>query len=119
VNTYRILKASLDGLQRETFVIQSGRHGEYRSAMSLLALVTAAPRSSLRLLDVLAGCKEDDPLDVFEKSVTNAADASEKQYALAALTAYRKASSDGALTVRELQMWAPHVARFSFRSART
>jgi hypothetical protein len=87
--------------------------------MALLALVTAAPLSSLGLLEVLAGCKEDDPLDVFEKHVLDVADLSERQYAIAALTAYRKASADGALTVKELQMWAPHVARFSFRSART
>jgi hypothetical protein len=119
VNTYRILKASLDGLQRGTFVMQSGREGEYRSAMVLLALVTAAPRSSLRLLDDLAGYKESDGLEAFEKSVQGMADLSEREYAIAALTAYRSASGGGLLTVKELQRWAPDVARFSFRSART
>ena len=36
VNTDRLLKASLDGLQRETFVVLGGRQGEYLAAMALL-----------------------------------------------------------------------------------
>jgi hypothetical protein len=119
VNTYRLLKASLDGLQRETFVVQGGLQGEYRSAMALLALATGAPRSSLVLLELLAGYTAESPLAEFEKQVQEVADPTERQYATAALATYKKAIDEAAPTVKELKTWAPQVARFSFRSART
>jgi hypothetical protein len=87
--------------------------------MTLLAMLTAAPRSSLGLLEALAECKEDEVLEVFEKQVSQIADISERQYATAALATYRKGCGDVPITVKELQTWAPQVARFSFRSARS
>lgn len=99
--------------------MQGGRQGEYRSAMALLALATGAPRSSLELLESLAGFSAESTLDVFEKLVQEVADPAERQYATAALVRYRKATAEAAPTVKELQTWAPQVARFSFRSART
>jgi KAP family P-loop domain len=116
VNTYRILKASLDGLQRETFVVQGGNQGEYRAAMALLALVTGAPSSSLGLLEFLAKSKENDPLDTLDQHVRQLKDVSEALYAQAALAAYRRSAANNELTLQDLQKWAPRVARFSFRS---
>ena len=118
VNTYRILKASLDGLQRETFVVQGGDQGEYRAAMALLALVTGAPSSSRGVLEFLAKSKESDTLETLDQHVSQLNDLSEARYAKAALATYRKSAATTQLTVQELQKWAPHVARFSFRSGR-
>jgi hypothetical protein len=115
VNTYRILKASLDNPQQETFVVKGGSQGEYRAAMTLLAIVTAAPRTSLGMLEFLASPGATD-LVAFENHITTTQDQSESRYAQAALQAYRAADPGAGLDL--LQVWAPQVARFSFRSGR-
>jgi hypothetical protein len=116
VNTYRIFKGSIDALARETFVIDSGRRGEYRAAMTLLALVTGAPRSSLALLQQLAEQNDDEPFDTFAQKIPALVARDETTYVQAALQAYRTATAHTALTVRELRHWMPQVTRFSFRS---
>jgi hypothetical protein len=116
VNTYRILKASLDKLQQETFVVKGGSQGEYRAAMALLAIVTGAPRSSLGMLAFLANCAESAPLSEFEAHVNQSPDSAEAKYAQAALEAYGKAEAGA--TVKVLRDWATTVTRFSFRSGR-
>jgi len=116
VNTYRILKGSIDALGRETFVLDSGRSGDYRGAMTLLALVTGAPQTSLALLQVLADGSDDDSLEtVLEKVGGRAVREEERKYVDAALQAY-KATTGGKATVRDLRQWMPQVTRFSFRS---
>jgi hypothetical protein len=117
LNTYRILKASLDRLQQETFVLNKGGEGEYRAAMVLLAMITGAPRSSLRMLEFLANCVETSPLADLEAHINQSADPAEAKYIQAALTAYKNAQPNANLGV--LRSWAPEVARFSFRSGRT
>jgi hypothetical protein len=114
VNTYRILKASLDKLQQETFVVKGGSQGEYRAAMVLLAIVTGAPRSALAMLEFLANCAESAALSEFEAHVKQSQDSTEAKYAQSALEAYRAAEAGA--TVKGLREWAPRVARFSFRS---
>jgi hypothetical protein len=116
VNTYRILKASLDNLQQETFVVKGGSQGEYRAAMTLLAMITAAPRSSLGILKFLTDCDEAVPLTDFEAHIKTSPDQFEARYALTALQAYRDA--DQGVSLKLLRHWAPLVARFSFRSGR-
>jgi hypothetical protein len=116
VNSYRILKASLDNLQQETFVVKRGSSGEYRAAMVLLAIITAAPRSSLGIVDFLANSKDDAPLSQLEAHVQRLIDPGETSYVQAALSAFKTAQSDAPLAT--LRTWAPEVARFSFRSGR-
>ena len=116
VNTYRILKASIDALQRETFIIERGKRGEYRAAMTLLALVTGAPRSALRVLHFLGQQKDDSAFDELITAVGGLADADEAPYMDAALSAYRSMSGDSGVTLRDLRLWTTQVARFSFRS---
>jgi hypothetical protein len=116
VNTYRILKGSIDALARETFVVDGGQRGEYRAAMTLLALVTGAPRSSVALLQQLAEQNDDEPFDTFSGKVPALAARDEASYVQAALQAYRTATANSALTLRELRHWMPQVTRFSFRS---
>jgi hypothetical protein len=115
VNTYRILKGSIDALGRETFVLDSGRRGDYRGAMTLLALVTGAPQTSLALLQVLADGSDDDSLETVREKVGCRAVREEEKYVDAALQAYKATTRDKA-TVRELRQWMPQVTRFSFRS---
>jgi hypothetical protein len=115
VNTYRILKGSIDALGRETFVLDSGRSGDYRGAMTLLALVTGAPQTSLALLQVLADGSDDDSLETVLEKVGGRAVREEGKYVDAALQAY-KATTGGKATVRDLRQWMPQVTRFSFRS---
>lgn len=119
VNTYRILKASIDALEREVFVIDDGHKGEYRAAMTLLALVAGAPRSALEILQQLSRQKDDDQLGTFEEYVRALDDPGEAQYTEAAFNAYRVASGTEPPSLRDLRHWGPKVARFSFRSGRT
>jgi hypothetical protein len=119
VNTYRILKASIDALARETFVTDQGVSGEYRAAMALLALVTGAPRTALEVMAFLSGCSDEDSVEVLEKSLLGLTAFAEEQYAQEALVAYRKAYGGNPPPLRDLRRWGPPVARFSFRSGRT
>lgn len=113
VNTYRILKASIDALERETFVLDHGAKGEYRTAMTLLALVTGAPRSSLDMLRFLDTHRDEDAFQLFDDYLRSLIYANEAKYVQSALTAYRTTQP---ANLRELRHWAPLVARFSFRS---
>jgi len=114
VNTYRILKASLDYLQQQTFVVKGGSSGEYQAAMVLLAIITAAPRSSLKIIDFLAGCKDDSPLTSLESYVQTLINAGETRYIDVALSAYKTAQS--IISLATLRTWAQEAGRFSFRS---
>jgi hypothetical protein len=118
VNTYRILKASLDALQHQTFVLKGGSEGDYRAAMVLLAITTGAPRSSLGMLDFLASCPETGDLVQFEDHIKQSPDPAEAKYAQAALNAYRTVQPNTTVTLKTLREWAAQVARFSFRSGR-
>ncbi len=118
VNTYRVLKASLDGNQLETFVVARGEHGEYRAAMTLLAIVTGAPGGWLALLDRLEPYAPVEPLTSLVDVVELMPDLGERSYAKSALATYAAACAPATATVAELQRWAPSVARFSFRAGR-
>lgn len=116
VNTYRILKASLDNLQRESFVLKKGSDGEYRAAMALLAMITGAPRGSLEMLDFLSNCADDASLSDLENQIKKTIDPAEAKYVQAALRVYQGAVPNANVSV--LRNWAPQVSRFSFRSGR-
>ena len=112
VNTYRILKGSIDALEREKFVINGGKGGEYRSAMILLAMVTGAPQAAMGIFEHLS-----DPIDStsFEDlSKDTRKDPVDGPYITAAFDVFKAAG----LKDDELKNWAPQIARFSFRAGR-
>lgn len=119
VNTYRILKASCDALERDSFVLQSGDEGTYRSAMTLLAIATGAPYLAIEILRKLHrgeyetfAALEDDVADINRHDV-------EETYAQDALKIFKKATANGADSrLDDLRYWTPRAARFSFRSGR-
>ena len=118
VNTYRILKASIDALDRERFVLEGGKHGEYRAAMSLLAITSGAPRISTRVFEHLRQQNDTDTCQQLVEFVQTIQDAEEMPYAVAAIQAYQNACGGTDAILRDLKYWAPHAARFSFRSGR-
>ncbi len=87
--------------------------------MTLLALVTGAPRSSLGLLRFLGEHKDDEQFDLLEQHMREHSEPAERQYVDAALAGYRIAAGPGPLALGPLRNWASQVARFSFRSGRT
>lgn len=114
VNTYRILKASCDALEREGFVVEGGKRGNYRAAMTLLALTIGAPKTAIDILGKLNSLTDEDKLDKVDSYLQQLGgnqNTEEIGYAQKALQMYRG-------ELRELRYWAPRVARFSFRSAR-
>ena len=118
VNTYRIFKGSIDALSRETFVLEGGARGDYRAAMTLLALITGAPRTSLALLRTLAAQPDTALFTDFERCVEEDVFCEERVHVEAAMRAYRTACNNPTLRVSELKRWLPEVTRFSFRSGR-
>jgi len=120
VNTYRILKASNNALEMETFVLDHGAKGEYRAAMMLLALVTGAPRSALGTLSLLEKCNDDDSLADFSQKTlgSGSVDADEAPYVQSALDAYIEHNHRETDQLRDLRYWGPRAARFGFRSGR-
>ena len=82
--------------------------------MVLLAMITAAPRSSLEVLDFLRNCVDSTSLADLETHI-KAIDPAEAKYVQSALAAYKTAVPNANVTTLN---WAPQVARFSFRSGR-
>ena len=99
-------------------MVDGGKGGEYRAAMTLMALATGAPRSALDVLNFLRDREPDESVSVLEQHLGKLEDAEEAHYAVAALTAYCLEVGDSAPTLRDLRHWVPNVARFSFRSGR-
>ena len=83
--------------------------------MTLLALVTGAPQTSLALLQELAEGSDDDALETVLEKVGCRAVREEAKDVDAALQAY-KATTAGTATVHDLRQWMPEVTLFSFRS---
>lgn len=112
VNTDRILKASLDKLQQETFVLKAGSQVEYRAAVALLAMVEGAPKSSLGMLEFLANSVESNDITAFENYLKDSADSAEQKHAQAALATYRRAEIRADIEV--LRRWAPASRKVQF-----
>ena len=117
VNTYRILKASCNALERAEFVLDGGKSGQYLAAMTLLAIVTGAPGSVLELLNTLRDASRG-TLTGQRARLEEAASAEEQQYVKEAFDAYLGWEGNANATVDDFRYWAPRVARFSFRSGR-
>ena len=121
VNTYRILKASCDALERDKFVLDDGKGGTYRAAMTLLAITTGAPRAAIAILHELNELEENAALKDFELRIgglVTTHDKTETDYAREALQVYRTAYTGTEPGLRDLRYWAAPAARFSFRSGR-
>lgn len=118
VNTYRILKASCDPLEREGFVMENGKKGSYRAVMTLLAITTGAPSAALKILLNLNEPELPSELNKFSEDVKKMSgefNSNEVNYALKALETY---AESGATTVKELKEWVSRASHFSFRSGR-
>ena len=121
VNTYRILKASCDPLERKRFVTNNGEDGSYRAVMTLLAITTGAPRAALQILlslnekDTHYKLKDfHNDLEAIPRGLVNG----EVQYALNALKVYADNGTPKPSDIRELKKWVSRAAHFSFRSGR-
>ncbi|MBI5853481.1 MAG: hypothetical protein HZB39_20925 [Planctomycetes bacterium] len=117
VNTYRILKASLDGTEAEEFVVEGGKSGAYRAAMAILAMLTGAPRLSIDVLRKLAHAESSKTVTGLLADVATLKGDPEFDYLDAGLCAYRDCCGEKH-PLTDLKYWAPRVARFSFRSGR-
>ena len=117
VNTYRILKASLDGTEAEEFVLDHGKGGAYRAAMAILAMLTGAPRLSIEVLRRIAAAGSSVTVTGLLSDVAPLKGDPEFDYLDAGLCAYRDCCGEKAM-LTDLKYWAPRVARFSFRSGR-
>lgn len=120
VNVYRILKASCTPSEALHFVRDSGHQGEYRAAMTLLALTTGAPSIAFDLYQLLG---RQDPVATIGAWLTaledyprlHQAPPPEVQAVRQAFNVYRRHHGDDAV-LRDLQRWAWRVVRFTFRS---
>ena len=112
VNTYRILKGSIDALEREKFVVDGGKRGEYRSAMILRAMVTGAPQTAMGIFEHL--CDPNDSTSFEQLTEAPRKDLADGPYITAACEVFKAAG----LKVEELRNWVPQIARFSFRAGR-
>lgn len=121
VNTYRIVKASCDALERETFVRDGGKSGSYRAAATLLAIATGAPLSADAVLRQINAVKAGKTLKDLEEA-TIAAEGicaePERAYVQEAFRVYSEARKSAEGDVEALRYWATRAARFSFRSGR-
>lgn len=112
VNTYQIFKGSIDALARETFVLEQGKTGDYRSAMTLLAMVTGAPRTAMEIFENLCDPNNSESFETLSEKQRK--DIQDGPYITAAYDVFKAAG----IKDSELKNWAPHVARFSFRAGR-
>jgi hypothetical protein len=110
VNTYLILRASLDPVERETFVLDDGAAGAYREAMMLLALLASAPRAWTAVLAALESPALPESVADLRKVALAPGSSGEREYVEAAFDIYRS----GPNSIGDLRTMAPKVARFSF-----
>jgi hypothetical protein len=110
VNTYLLLRASLDPVERETFVIEGGVRGNHREAMMLLALLTSAPRAWTRVLEALTSSTPPATFGDLKKIALQDLPSGEREYVETAVDIYRA----GGESLHDLRAMAPKVARFSF-----
>ncbi len=106
VNTYRLLKASTDAAERETFVLDGGAGGEYRAAMTLLAMITGAPLSALGFFRYLEGLGDDDTLADQRASLLGQVRPGEQANLTGALDIYSGSVGEQS-TLRDLRYWGP------------
>jgi len=117
VNTYRILKASCDALERDAFVMEGGKSGTFKAAMTLLAITTGAPRGAIEILRKLSDFKDEDELNKIDSYIKELAEkwkTEEMEYAQEAMSRYR-ATYETEPLLKDLRYWVQRVARFSFR----
>jgi hypothetical protein len=119
VNTYRILKATCTPQERKGFVLNSGRDGEYKAAMALLAISTGAPPLAPQLFSELFKKRNDDKVSDllhadFADKLKAGSDADRKN-AADALKIYASQWKKPA-TLKDLRYWGVRVSRFTFRS---
>ena len=117
VNTYRILKAACTPLERKGFVLDSGRNGEYKAAMTLLAISTGAPPLAPKIFSALLEKRDDDNVSDFIGWLCKSSDGADVDDAADALKIYSSQQTEPA-KLKELRYWAVRVSRFSFRSGR-
>lgn len=121
VNTYRILKASLDPLARRRFVTESvegGTGGEFGAPMTLMAVLTAAPHEAIGLIHELHELDDAALVADLRSRVEAMPQGPERGYILQALDVYTKWTGQPDPTVAPLRRWSDEVARFSFRAGR-
>jgi hypothetical protein len=107
VNTYRLLKASLPDISRQTFV-SDGPASPFRICISQLAFFTGRPRLAPLLVRQLTEAEKDDvKLQTwFESLPSDTRTALEKGFRLIPGTA--------SVTVREFREWLPATSKYLF-----
>ncbi|MEQ9401404.1 MAG: P-loop NTPase fold protein [Longimicrobiales bacterium] len=121
VNTYRILKASLDPLARRRFVtgsVEGGTGGEFGAPMTLMAVLTAAPHEAIGLIHELHELDDGALVADLRSRVEAMPQGPERGYILQALDVYTEWTGQPDPTVAPLRRWSDEVARFSFRAGR-
>ena len=120
VNIYRILKATCTPAEALRFLRDGGRQGNYRAAMTLLALTTGAPTVAAGLYRLLERQEPTvgvgawhDALHGYHR-LENAPEAEAKAVHQAFDTYCSAVGRE--TTLQDLQLWAPRVKRFTFRS---
>lgn len=108
VNTYLLLRASLNDAQRETFIKAGG--GDYREAMTLLALINMAPQAWIRIQRELESSAPPETLAALRSFALEAAPPGEAPYVIEALDLYGKFE----LSTANLAAMIPQATRFSF-----
>ena len=120
VNSYRVLKASCTPLEREEFVVEKGKKGTYRAAMALLAITTGSPTLANRFLRWLSTSDPGFQMESLKQKVNQMSGSSSERGnivdAMDIYVAHTAAVSHDPMS--DLRMWAPKVARFTFRSGR-
>ena len=99
-------------------MLEEGKRGQYQAAMTLLAIVTGAPRSVLDLLNRLREIRKGEKVSERRERLQSAARKDELVYVRSAFEAYLGWTGNDGILVDDLLYWGPRVARFSFRSGR-
>ena len=99
-------------------MVEGGRRGEYREAMTLLAMMTGAPRLAVALGRDLLARDGGETVEQFAADLdARLGVGPDPELALVrgTLAAYRARAGDQA-TVATMKRWVPMVSRFTFRS---
>ncbi len=122
LNCYRLIKVGLPPEQLTSFLGEDGQHGEYKTVMILLGIITGAPSISIYFIEALETLKGNTGTlhEFLDQLAQNSEISQQTDWPRVRnfLTNHLARGKDSALALQSLLAVAPRVSRYSFKVSR-
>ncbi len=122
LNCYRLIKVGLPPEQLTSFLGEDGQHGEYKTVMILLGIITGAPSISIYFIEALETLKDNTGTlhEFLDQLAENPEISQQTDWPRVRnfLTNHMARGKDSAVALQFLLAVAPRVSRYSFKVSR-